>query len=101
MPCVRNSWYCSKRSARSNRSQRGWRPGLMGDMSWMTVPTVTSFVHPWPLCYSGSGWRGRPHVSTSMRGESFFCYGHHEGQVADPMIEAYARLSDFSDTEFQ
>jgi hypothetical protein len=38
-----SSWYCSKRSARSNRSQRGWLRWLICGMSWITVPTATSF----------------------------------------------------------
>src|SRR5215471_2480382 len=87
MPCVRNSRYCSKRSVRSNRSQRGWLPGLMCGMSWMTVPTATSFVNPSPFG-DGSGWRGRALVSTFVVGTSLMFLGVHGGQVADPLIEA-------------
>src|SRR5215471_11875579 len=87
MPCVRNSRYCSKRSARSNRSQRGWLPGLIGGMSWMTVSTATSFVNPSPFG-DGSGWRGRSLVSTFVVGTSLMFLGVHGGQVADPLIEA-------------
>src|SRR5262245_16446158 len=88
MPCVRNSWYCAKRSARSKRSQRGWPRGLMCGISWMTVPTATSFVNPLPGYAHGEGWQGRPLVSTSIGDDVLNSLGSHGGEVADPMIEA-------------
>src|SRR5919198_2038433 len=90
---MRNAQYCSKRSARSNRSQRGCLRWLMCGMSWMTVPTTTSFVNPLPVYAQGEGWQGRPLVSTSIGGDSLNSLGSHGGEVADPMIEAEERLS--------
>jgi hypothetical protein len=57
-------------------------------MSWMTVPTTTSFVNPLPVYAHGEGWQGRPLVSTSIGGDSLNSLGSHGGEVADPMIEA-------------
>src|SRR5207249_617613 len=36
----------------------------------------------------GSGWRGRPLISTSIGVEPLITLGSYGGQVADPMIEA-------------
>jgi hypothetical protein len=67
---------------------RGWLLWLLDGLSWMTGPTATSFVNPSPVHHHGSGWRGRSLVSTSIGDESLTLLGAHEGQVADPVIEA-------------
>jgi hypothetical protein len=59
----------------------------------MTVPTATSFVNPSPWNKHGSGWRGRPLVSTSTGIEPLNFLGSAGGQVADPMIEADLALA--------
>jgi hypothetical protein len=39
-------------------------------------------------CVNGSGWRGRPLISTLTHIESLILWAAHGGQVARPMIEA-------------
>src|SRR6267378_3811993 len=58
----------------------------------MTVPTATSFVNPSPFHDPGSGWRGRPLVSTFTGEESLIFLGAYRCQVADPLIEAVPAL---------
>jgi hypothetical protein len=57
-------------------------------MSWLTIPTATSFVNPLPVYEQGEGWQSRPLVSTSLGGESIIFLALRGSEVADPVIEA-------------
>src|SRR5215475_14399943 len=58
----------------------------------MTVPTVTSFVHPLPWSPCCKGWRGRLLVSILRGGESQMVWSRQRHQVADAVIDARNRL---------
>src|SRR5438874_4103750 len=56
----------------------------------MTVPTATSFANPSPVYGDGSGWRGRPIVSTLIGGVAHFSRvsSRPSGPSHDPGREA-------------